>query len=85
MGPFICDVRDIARAERTALEQLVGQTLSDDQRLLIQIVPAPDPVSLVTPAGSLPEWCDVYAGLTPEQVDDLERSIVRTTGSRAVD
>lgn len=29
-----------------------------------------------TAAGELPEWCNVYAGLTDEQIADLEKTIL---------
>lgn len=33
----------------------------------------------------LPAWCNVYEGLTDEQIVDIERSIVRTRASRTFD
>lgn len=33
-------------------------------------------------ATSLPEWCNVYEGLTDEEIDEIERFIVRDSRTR---
>lgn len=30
----------------------------------------------------LPDWCNVYEGLTDEEIDDIESAIVRDPGTR---
>ena len=30
----------------------------------------------------LPDWCNVYEGMTDEEIDDIERAIVRNRTSR---
>jgi hypothetical protein len=30
----------------------------------------------------LPEWCNVYSGMTDEEIDDIESAIVRDPGTR---
>jgi hypothetical protein len=35
--------------------------------------------------GGLPDWCNVYEGLTADEIDEIEKSIVRSTTSRSFD
>jgi len=68
------NVRDIESGDRQALEHVVGQALQDDQKLIIQIVtldscqPPTD-----TSVGELPDWCNVYAGLSDEAIAEIEK------------
>lgn len=78
------NVRDLGVGERSAAEQLIGHSLSDQQQLIIQVVG----ISIVpeqAPEGSdeLPDWCNVYAGLSDDQIADIEKSIVRCDVSRS--
>jgi hypothetical protein len=89
------NVKEIGTADRQALEHVLGTPLSEDQRVVIQVLSA-EAVNVVTPNGALrkaepdkaepdklPEWCNVYEGLSDEEIDDIERSIVRSPGSRS--
>jgi hypothetical protein len=42
MENIIRNVRDIDNGDRRAIEHVVGQTLRDNQRLVIQIQPRPE-------------------------------------------
>ena len=78
------NVRDLGASERSAVEQLVGHRLSDQQRLIIQVVgsnPGSEPLPART--DELPAWCNVYEGLTDDQIADIEKSIVRCDVSRS--
>ena len=80
------DVRELGALERSAAEQLVGHSLSDQHRLVIQVIgisPGADPLQAV--ADELPSWCNVYEGLTDDQVAEIEKSIVRCNLSRPVE
>jgi hypothetical protein len=75
-------VRDIDTAERRVLEHVIGQQVKENQELIIQVVTrgtaaptAPQPAE-AAPADELPDWCNVYEGLSEEEIDDLE-SIIR--------
>ena len=67
-------------ADRRALEHVIGRPLTDNQQLVIRVVSedasstrarsAPE-----TPA--LPDWCNVYEGLSDEQVSALEAVVLR--------
>ena len=84
METITCNIRDLPPGERSAAETLVGHRLSEDQQLVIQVRQA-EPSSRESPNGSpndeLPSWCDVYAGLSDEQIAHIEKSIVRTPTS----
>lgn len=78
---IIRDIRDIAEGDRSALEHALGETLRDDQRLVVQVVTRPDslaagPSVVVADAAytQLPEWCDVFAGLSEAEISEVERT-----------
>lgn len=85
METLIRNVRDLTQRDRSALEQILGQELLENQQLLIQVLtmPAHSPLPFAeSPSADLPEWCHIYKGLTDEQIDELDRSIVRCDLSR---
>lgn len=82
---IVRDVRDIDRGDRRAIEHALGETLRDDQRLVVRLVPLPEPagtepsrVAAQDAYAGLPDWCDVFQGLTNDQIAEVER----TTGRR---
>ena len=81
------NVSDIDPADRQALEHVIGQHLSVNQQVIINVVnvqlapPSPEPIPGATPA-QLPAWCNVYEGLTDAEIAEIESSIVRTPGGR---
>lgn len=85
MDTIVRYVRDIDADGRRALEHLLGRRLDEDQQLVIRVLtpdkgPAAEPGSEVRTAGPsarLPEWCNVFDGLTDNQVGDVEGAIVR--------
>jgi hypothetical protein len=86
MESIIRNVRDIDTADRQALEHVVGSVLRENQQLIIQVVSVDLSDSQPQASGNgLPEWCNVYEGLTDAEVDEIEKSIVRSRGSRAFD
>ena len=69
------NVRDLGENERSAAERLVGHGLRENQQLIIQVVSVD--LGAQAPAGDdtgdeLPSWCNVYEGLSDEQIADLE-------------
>ena len=80
METVIHDVGKLGDSERSAAEQLVGHPLHENQQLVIQVVNL-NRASAEHEAGSeteqLPEWCNVYADLTDEEIDALEGAISR--------
>jgi hypothetical protein len=75
METIIRAVRDLDSAERSMIEQLVGHALRENQQLVIQVLT----VELPPPAAgaALPDWCNVFEGLSDEQVADLEQVILQ--------
>jgi hypothetical protein len=75
---IVRDVRDITGPDRDVLEQALGQKLRDNQRLVVQILTVTDAPEaqerVAAPAADLPEWCDVFRGLSDEQIAGVERT-----------
>lgn len=76
MEAVIRQVSEIDSSERRVLERVLGLALQDNQQIIIQVV-TPANQSAAPSASRLPAWCDVYAGLSDEQVADLEGVILR--------
>jgi hypothetical protein len=85
MERVIRNVKDIERADRQTLERVLGHSLRANQQLVIDIVQLGE--SATPSAGTvhgkddrgarLPEWCNVYEGLTDEEITELEQVILR--------
>lgn len=84
MEQVIRNVRDIEVVARETLEKLLGHRLRENQQIVIRIVnlersaPAAGeaPRQDGTAGAALPEWCNVYDGLTEEEVAELEKVIL---------
>jgi hypothetical protein len=90
MDTIIRNVKDIGNTDRQALEHVIGQHLSEHQQLVIQVVNVaiPPQASGESPpaTGSLPDWCNIYQGLSDEAVSSLEETVLtRADLSRATD
>lgn len=81
MEAIIRNVRDINANERQVLERVLGKPLQEDQQVIEQILTLKNGATEKQPSeavrGQLPDWCDVYAGLTDEQVADVEGVILQ--------
>jgi hypothetical protein len=75
METVIRNVGDIDSHDRQALEHVLGKTLRTNQQLVITIVnlqERPEVSAEGVPqdrngAAVLPEWCNVYAGMSDEE------------------
>ena len=79
METVVRNVRDLRGNERSAAEGLVGHSLRENQKLVIRVVNidlTTDHPGNGTREGKLPEWCNVYEGLTDEEIADLEKTIL---------
>jgi hypothetical protein len=79
MENIVRNVRDIEADDRHALEHVVGQTLRENQRLIIQIAEV-DVSAEAGPTGNndqqtLDQWTSVYDGLSDEAVEAIDKSI----------
>jgi len=79
METIIRQVRDLLANERSSIEQLVGHSLGENQQLVIQVVTLDvhTPGAGAASGKGLPDWCNVYEGLTDEQIADLERVMLQ--------
>lgn len=81
---IIRSTADLDPDDRTLLERLLGEQLHDDQQLVIGVVDRqscggpPHQAHVATAqVPTLPDWCNVYEGLSDEEVADLERVILQ--------
>ncbi len=76
MDTIIRNVRDIEMSDRRALEHVLGRLLHENHQVIIQVVTvepcADNGKQGVSSSGPLPDWCQVYAGLSDEQVAEIE-------------
>lgn len=80
METVVHNVRELVSSERLAAEQLVGHALREDQQIVIQVVNldgVPNENGSASDQDQLPEWCNVYAGLSDDEIATLERAISR--------
>ena len=71
---------EFASPQRQAIEQVLGHPLRDDQQVTITVQPG---VAAET-SGPVPEWLNLYAGLTDEEVSDLESAILQRDPSTRI-
>ena len=79
MESVICSVKDIETADRQAFEHVLGRPLGDHQQLVIRVVSADESSThaAAAPGGvTLPDWCNVYEGLSEEEVSALEEVVL---------
>ena len=81
-------VGELRPNERSAAELLLGHRLRGNERLILQVldldvVEWPEQDS--RPAEMLPAWCNVYEGLTDEEVEKIHQSITRCNLTRSVE
>jgi hypothetical protein len=81
METVIRNVGDIDARDRQALEHVLGQSLRENQQLVIGIVDRQIPPEVspnrANASATLPDWCNVYAGLSDAEVADLEKAILQ--------
>jgi len=85
METVIRNIDEIDAHDLEALEHVLGHSLSENQQLVVRIVdrqiPSPAaqrPVRWETNgAPSLPEWCNVYQGLSDGEIAEMEKMILQ--------
>ena len=94
--PVNIDISSLDAFHRRAIEDVLGKELSANQRLVIQVedvssspkqssnqTETTEPSSNQAEAKfKLPEYCNVYAGLTDAEIVDLEALILDRSPSR---
>src|SRR5688572_8693296 len=95
------DVSDLPSDQRQLFEAVLGQTLRDDQRVVVRLedkeaaetaANGAGPLDQTIPikpndgAGSLPQWVTIFADMTDEEFAEIESAILtRASLGRSVD
>jgi len=88
MESTVRKVKDIETAERRVYENVLGEKLREDQQVVLQVraidQPTEQPGGDVKPSRQLPDWCNVYDGLSDEQIAEVESvALCRSDMSRS--
>lgn len=77
------NVRDLGSNERRVYEDVIGHELAENQQIIIQVITI-DTGSQQSKDGSrggsgdtLPDWCNVYAGLTDAETEEIESVVLQ--------
>ena len=79
-------VGELQANERSAAELLLGHRLRGNEQLILQVLEldvTEPPANDSRPAQTLPEWCNVYSGLTDAEINEIEKSITRSNLTRS--
>lgn len=77
METVVRNVRDLLQSDRSVLERVVGHPLRETQQVILNVVnlvPAEMPTSEPV-ATDVPDWWNVYEGLSDEEIDRLDQAI----------
>ena len=79
-------VGEMQAHERSAAALLLGHSLRGHEQIILQVLDldvTEPPAEDSRPAQTLPDWCNVYEGLTDEEVENIHRSITRCNLTRS--
>ncbi len=91
MESIIRQVRELESDERRVYEAALGQKLQENQQVILQVItlrtgqtalPAGDEQAK-HPPGQLPDYCNVYDGMSDEEIEELEKLILDRSPSRS--
>ena len=78
MESIVRNVRDIDTGDRHAIEHVVGQTLRDNQKLIIQLaeieIPVEESSTDPRPPQTLEDWTGVYEGLSDDEIEAIDKT-----------
>ncbi len=77
------NVSDLNANERTAVEQLVGHGLRENQQIILQVITLTgenETEQKTKPNGQLPDWCNVFDGLSDTEIEEIETVILDRSG-----
>lgn len=67
------DVAALDTPHRRALEEVIGQQLAGNQRLVISVIDlGTEPAAEPRPAQTLEDWTHVYDGLTDKEIEAVD-------------
>lgn len=83
MTPIVRDVCDMSENERRALECILGCALRDDQQVVLGVQASDNATNETSGSSALvvPDWWNVYEGLTEAEVDILDAAIRQRANS----
>ena len=77
------DVRNLGSDERRVYEDALGRKLAENQQIILQVItittgsPPPESETGDSSTGALPDWCEVYAGLTDGEIAEVESVVLQ--------
>jgi hypothetical protein len=85
------NVRDIPSDELRLYETVLGAKLRENQQVIIQVISVGDQMreavsspekegDRASPGVTLPDWCNVYEGLSDEEISDIETVVLDRRG-----
>lgn len=85
METVIRNVGEIDAHDRQSLEHVLGRFLRENQQLVINIVNLNVPAGTepatasqkANGASAMPAWCNVYEGLSDDEITDMEQTILQ--------
>ncbi len=75
METIVRNISDLSETDLSAAEQLIGHALTADQRLVIVVQDQHGKIAVSdasSPVSKLPDWCNVYTGLSDSDIADIE-------------
>lgn len=81
------NVKDIGSDDRRALEHVIGRQLAENQTITISVTEVDaNAAPLGNSSGVLPGWCNVFEGLSDDDVAEIEKiALTRANLSRTFD
>lgn len=77
MATVTRNVKDMATADRRALENVLGQLLTENQQIVVNVfdLESSEPPNSAQPNTEIPAWWKIYEGLDDAEVDRLDQAI----------
>lgn len=81
MEEIIRNVCDLAPDERRTWELAVGRALQDGQQVVLRVpdvsTKSEPSTTVASPTATLPDWCNVFEGLSDAEIAAIEDDILR--------
>ncbi|MEX2288368.1 MAG: hypothetical protein WD648_14830 [Planctomycetaceae bacterium] len=80
------NVRDLEKEERRVFEAALGEKLRENQQVIMEVVTVEAPEQRIEAGAArqadtgLPDWCNVYEGLSDDEVAEIEKTILDRSG-----
>ena len=80
------NVSDLEKDERRVYEAALGEKLRENQQVILEVITVGAPEHKAEVGGSgqtigqLPDWCNVYEGLSDHEIAEIETLILDRSG-----